>query len=167
MNRNCDQRALLRHPAGWIACGFGAGLSPVAPGTVGSLAALLPWLLLRQLPLPFYALAIALAFTLGVWVCNWGVNALRVQDPATVVWDEFVGQWIALAPLMWVPNEGAWVLAGWIFSGFILFRVFDIGKPWPVSWADRQIEGGLGVMVDDVLAGLYAASVLAVLLRWQ
>lgn len=155
-----DHKALLRHPAGWIACGFGSGLSPVAPGTAGSLAALLPWLALRELPWVYLVLALASAFALGVWVCQWAVNALRIKDPANVVWDEFVGQWIALLPLLWLPRGWAW-----IFAGFILFRIFDICKPWPVSWADRQVAGGLGIMLDDVIAGIYAAIVLALLLR--
>jgi phosphatidylglycerophosphatase A len=76
-----------------------------------------------------------------------------------VVWDEFVGQWIALAPLVWWPREWPWVICG-----FALFRIFDILKPWPVSWADRKVGGGLGVMLDDVVAGIYAATALALLL---
>ena len=153
--------ALLRHPAGWIASGFGAGFSPVAPGTAGSLAALLPWLFLRDLAPIVYAMVVVLAFVLGVWACAWVVRTQHVADPACAVWDEFVGQWITLAPLLWHPS-------GWIgvAAAFILFRIFDIAKPWPVSWADRSVEGGLGVMLDDVLAGFYAAFVLALLLRW-
>jgi phosphatidylglycerophosphatase A len=89
------------------------------------------------------------------------VRKLRVADPAYAVWDEFVGLWIALTPLVGMPGSWAWIIAG-----FILFRIFDIWKPWPVSWADRNVEGGLGVMLDDVIAGLYAAIVLAVMLRW-
>lgn len=160
MSSGSDQRELLRHPIGWIACGFGSGLSPVAPGTAGSLAALLPWLLLRELPLIGYLAAIALAFALGVWACGFAIRTLRVEDPAAVVWDEFVGQWIALAPLLWLPR--GWV---WIFASFILFRIFDICKPWPVSWADRKVGGGFGVMLDDVIAGGYAAMVLAFVMR--
>lgn len=156
-----EQRTLLRHPAGWIALGFGSGLSPVAPGTVGSFAALLPWLALRELPLWYYGLALVLAFALGIWVCNWAVNALGRKDPGIVVWDEFVGLWIALTPLLWMPRGWIWSLAGFMF-----FRVFDIAKPWPVSWADKAVGGGLGVMLDDVLAGLYAALVLMLALRW-
>ena len=78
-----------------------------------------------------------------------------------MVWDEFAGQWIALMPLLWMPRSSAWI---WV--GFILFRIFDIGKPWPVSWADRALGGGLGVMLDDVLAGIYAAIVLGLLLHF-
>lgn len=151
-----QRRAILSGPAGWIASGFGSGLSPYAPGTAGSLAALVPWLALRELPLPAYALALVLAFVLGVWASNRVVAKLRIEDPGVIVWDEFVGQWIALAPLLAWPAGWPWIVAA-----FVLFRVFDVCKPWPVSWADRNVEGGLGVMLDDVLAGAYAALVLA------
>jgi len=151
-----QRRALLGHPAGWIACGFGSGLSPWAPGTVGSFAALLPWLALRDLPWSYYLAVTVLAFALGTWASNVAIARLRIDDPGVVVWDEFVGQWIALLPLVIAPR--AWP---WMFLGFALFRLFDIWKPWPVSWADRRIKGGLGVMLDDVVAGFYAAIVLA------
>lgn len=154
-----QRRAILAHPAGWIASGFGSGLSPIAPGTAGSLAALVPWFALRELPLPWYALVIAFAFALGVWASNIVIAKLRVQDPGVIVWDEFVGQWIALAPLLALPRGWPWILAG-----FALFRLFDIWKPWPVSWADRRVQGGLGVMLDDVLAGVYAAILLGMAL---
>jgi phosphatidylglycerophosphatase A len=161
MKLDANQRALLlREPAGWIACGIGSGLSPVAPGTAGSLAALLPWFALRELPWPLYLAVVALAFAIGVWACARVVAALRIDDPGFVVWDEFVGQWIALLPLLWLPF--AW---WWLVAGFALFRLFDVAKPWPVSWADRTIEGGLGVMLDDVLAGIYAALALTVLTK--
>lgn len=154
-----QRRLLLGNPAGWIALGFGSGLSPVAPGTVGSIVALLPWLLLRELNIWLYLVIIAALFAVGVWVSKWVVARLRIDDPSFVVWDEFVGQWIALIPLVVMPH--AWL---WIFGGFILFRIFDIWKPWPVSWADREIKGGLGVMLDDVIAGVYAAAVVGLLL---
>jgi phosphatidylglycerophosphatase A len=156
-----QRRVAFAHPAGWIATGFGSGLSPKAPGTAGSLAALLPWLVLNRLDFPYYALALFIAFALGVWACAWIVRQLRIADPGFAVWDEFVGLWIALAPLVGMPHS--WV---WIALGFILFRIFDIWKPWPVSWADRHVAGGFGVMLDDVVAGLYAAVVLVVMLRW-
>ncbi|HMM57457.1 MAG: phosphatidylglycerophosphatase A [Xanthomonadales bacterium PRO7] len=161
MSLDASQRhALLRHPLGWIACGFGSGMSPVAPGTAGSLLALLPWFSLRELPLPWFAVALIAAFAIGVVACGWAVRRLKIADPSAVVWDEFVGQWIALTPLMIWPSS--WL---WIFAGFILFRIFDIAKPWPVSWADRKLSGGLGVMLDDVFAGIYAALVLLLLQR--
>ena len=151
-NPSLSPKQLLRHPAGWIASGFGSGFSPRAPGTVGSAVALLPWWWLRTLPLPFYALAVAFAFAIGVWASSWVVRRSGVQDPQVVVWDEFVGVWIALiaAPAGWI----------WMLAGFALFRLFDIWKPWPVSWADEKLHGGLGVMLDDVFAGVYALIVL-------
>ena len=145
--------ALLRHPLGWIASGFGSGFSPAAPGTAGTLAALLPWWLwLRGLPATYYAVVVVAAFAIGVWASHWVVRRSAVADPQVVVWDEFVGVWIALfaAPAGWI----------WMLAGFALFRLFDIWKPWPVRWADRRVHGGLGVMLDDVIAGAYALAVL-------
>ena len=93
---NREQRhALLATPAGWLACGFGSGLAPVAQGTFGSLAALLPWLLLRELSLPLYVVVLLVGFGVGVWACNLAGRALGVDDHRTLVWDEFIGQWIA------------------------------------------------------------------------
>lgn len=148
-----QRRALLAHPAGWIAAGFGSGLAPVAQGTAGSLAALLPWwFLLHELPWPLYAGVLALAFALGVWACGVAGARLGVDDHRALVWDEFVGQWLALIA---APAGVAWMLAG-----FALFRLFDVWKPWPIRWFDRRVKGGLGVMLDDLLAGAAAALVL-------
>ena len=148
---------LLTHPAGWIATGFGSGLAPVAPGTFGTAAALLPWLAMRDLPLGYYALTVCVAFALGAWACQWTIRRLGVEDPGLVVWDEFVGVWIALFA---VPTGWYWALAA-----FVLFRFFDIAKPCPVNWADRKIEGGLGTMLDDAFAGVYALVCVQVLYR--
>jgi phosphatidylglycerophosphatase A len=144
-----EARRLLRHPAGWLATGFGSGLAPRAPGTVGSLVALLPWWLwLRALPPWHYALVLGCAFALGVWAADRVIEQLGSPDPGVVVWDEFVGLWLAL---LLAPPGWAWMLAG-----FALFRLFDIWKPWPVRWADRAVHGGFGTMLDDLLAGAYA-----------
>jgi phosphatidylglycerophosphatase A len=154
---NREQRhALLATPAGWLACGFGSGLAPVAQGTFGSLAALLPWLLLRELPLPIYLAVLLIGFAAGVRACNMASRALGVADHRSLVWDEFIGQWVALLPLLVLP-------APWwaIVLGFLLFRLFDVWKPWPISWLDRRVKGGMGVMVDDVVAGAFTAVVLA------
>ncbi len=142
-------RIVLTHPAGWIASGLGTGLSPWAPGTIGSLVALLPWWFwLRHLEPALYLAWLAFAFGLGTWAAGWVIGKTRIEDPSVVVWDEFVGQWLAL---LLVPPGWTWLLAG-----FVLFRLFDIWKPWPVRWADRKLHGGFGAMFDDVLAGLYA-----------
>jgi phosphatidylglycerophosphatase A len=102
--------------------------------------------------LPGQVLVLLLAFAVGVWAANWVIAQTGIEDPSVVVWDEFVGQWIALLLL---PAGWPWALAA-----FALFRLFDIWKPWPVRWADRQLHGGFGAMLDDVLAGLYALFVV-------
>ena len=145
-----QRRLLITSPAGWIACGFGSGLVPKAQGTVGSLAAILPWLWLRHLPLAQYVLVIAIVFVVGTWACEQAGRRLGVDDHRALVIDEFVGQWIALVPAL----LGPWWL---VLAGFVLFRVFDVGKPWPIAWLDRRLKGGLGVMIDDVVAGVFAA----------
>jgi phosphatidylglycerophosphatase A len=152
-----QRRALLATPAGWLACGFGSGLAPIAQGTFGSLAALLPWLLLRELPLPLYVVILLSGFAVGVWACNVASRALGVADHRSLVWDEFIGQWMALLPLLVLP-------APWwaVVLGFGLFRLFDVWKPWPIRWLDRRVKGGFGVMIDDVIAGVFAAVVLGV-----
>ena len=156
MNTPQPARIVLTHPAGWIASGFGIGLSPRAPGTVGSLVALLPWwFLLQYQSVPVYLGVLLVAFVIGIWSGGWVIAKTGIEDPSVVVWDEFIGQWIALflAPAGWP----------WMLGGFALFRLFDIWKPWPVSWADQKLHGGLGAMLDDVLAGVYACLVLQAL----
>jgi len=157
-----QRRALLATPAGWLACGFGSGLTPVAQGTFGSLAALLPWLLLRHLSIPLYVLVLLAGFAIGVWACDIAGRALGVDDHRSLVWDEFIGQWIALIPLLLpalLPTRFS--MWWWLLAGFVLFRLFDVWKPWPIRWMDRHLKGGMGVMVDDVVAGIFAAIVLA------
>jgi phosphatidylglycerophosphatase A len=154
-----QRRALLSTPAGWLACGFGSGLAPKAQGTFGSLAAILPWLLLRHLSLPLNLLVIAVGFLIGVWACDVAGRAVGVDDHRSLVWDEFIGQWIALSPALLAPW---WA----VVAGFGLFRLFDVWKPWPIRWFDRHLKGGLGVMVDDVVAGVFAAVVLWAILRF-
>ena len=161
-----QRRALLSTPAGWLACGFGSGLTPVAQGTFGSLAALLPWLLLRSLSMPLYLSVLVVGFVVGVWACDVAGRALGVEDHRSLVWDEFIGQWIALVPLL-IPALLPIRLSIWwlLLAGFALFRLFDVWKPWPIRWLDRHLKGGMGVMVDDVVAGVFAAIVLGCLLH--
>lgn len=147
---------VLRDPVLLLAHGLGSGLAPKAPGTFGTLAAILPWLLLIQLPVPLYWGAVVLAGIAGVWICGEAARRMGRDDPGSIVWDEWVGVWIALAvvPMEW-PHAWAWV-----FAGFVLFRFFDILKPWPVGWLDRRFHGGLGIMLDDIAAGIMAALLL-------
>jgi phosphatidylglycerophosphatase A len=144
-----QRTALLSHPAGWVATALGAGLSPRAPGTAGSLVALLPWwFLLRGLAPGWYLAVLVGGFLLGVWACHVSGRRIGVHDHPALVWDEVVGMWLAL----FAAADG-WP---WMVAGFALFRLFDIWKPWPVRLADRHVRGGFGVMLDDVIAGAYA-----------
>ncbi len=154
------RRRMIRHPRGWIAAGFGAGFSPWAPGTVGSLAAILPWWLwMHDLPASDYAAVLIIAFAIGVWAARWAIRESRIEDPSLVVWDEFVGMWLALWML---PREWPWVLAA-----FLVFRALDVWKPWPLRWLDRALKGGFGTMVDDALAGLLTLALLQLaMLLW-
>jgi phosphatidylglycerophosphatase A len=148
---------LLRNPLHLLSLGFGSGLSPFAPGTCGTLVSIPLYLLLAQLPLTYYLMALLLAFIAGVYLCGYTSAALGVHDHGGIVWDEFVGFWIAMIA---VPPTWQWILAG-----FVLFRLFDIVKPWPVKVADAKMEGGFGIMFDDVLAGLYALAGLQIMLQ--
>jgi phosphatidylglycerophosphatase A len=160
--------ALLRHPAGWLATGFGGGYAPVAPGTVGSLMAIPPWLALALWhPLATW-IGLALVFAIGVWAAGWVIRAIGREDPGVVVIDEWAGQWLCLSlvdlGLRWIPGLHApstWAL---VALGFVAFRACDIVKPWPASWADREVSGGVGAMLDDVLAGAWAGLAAIVVL---
>ncbi|MDR2212009.1 MAG: phosphatidylglycerophosphatase A [Pseudomonadales bacterium] len=150
-------RIVLRHPVHFLAFGFGSGLAPRAPGTFGTLAAVPCYLVLRYLPLPHYLLLLIAAFALGIWLCGRTAEALGVHDHGGIVWDEFVGFWLTmtLAPPGWL----------WLLLGFLLFRLFDVLKPFPINWLDRRVGGGLGIMLDDVLAGVFAWLCLQLLAR--
>lgn len=152
-----DRRRLLASPAGWIACGFGSGLTPKAQGTFGSLAAIVPWLLLRGLSVPAWLGVIVVAFAIGVWACNVAGRIIGIEDHRSLVVDEFVGLWITLLPALVAPW---WA----VVAGFVLFRLFDVWKPWPIAWFDRRVKGGFGVMLDDVIAGIFAGIVLSLIL---
>lgn len=147
-------RLILTTPEHCIAFGFGAGLAPVAPGTFGTLAGLPFWLAFMHLPLPYYLLALALLFAFGCWVCGESARLLGVHDYGGIVFDEIVGLLVACLPLLVFTPPHGWL---WLTVAFALFRFFDIRKPWPIRWLDRRVEGGFGIMVDDVVAGVYAA----------
>ncbi len=143
------------NPIHFAAFGFGSGCSPKAPGTMGTLMAIVPYLCLQDLALWWYLAVIVLAFVVGCYFCAKASEALGVHDHGGIVWDEFVGYWIAMigAPKGWLP----------IVLGFVLFRIFDIWKPQPIKYLDQHVHGGAGIMVDDVLAGIYALAVMQAL----
>jgi len=156
-----QRKRLLTTPSGWLACGFGSGLTPKAQGTAGSLAALLPWWWLRDMPPWAWLLLLVVGFVVGVRACDVAGKVLGVDDHRSLVWDEFIGQWLALFPLLLIPAP--WWM---ILIGFGLFRLFDVWKPWPIGWIDRRVKGGFGVMIDDVVAGVFAAVVLSLILSF-
>lgn len=155
-----DRKFLFAHPAHLIAFGFGSGLAPKAPGTVGTLLGLpLFWLVMTAAPdLPNRMILLIAAFLLGVWACARTGRALGVADHGGMVWDEIVA--FALV-LLFVPAL-PFTPAGWLWTlvAFALFRLFDILKPWPIRLADARLKNGFGVMFDDLLAALYAIAVI-------
>jgi phosphatidylglycerophosphatase A len=150
--------ALLRDPIHLLAFGFGAGLSPYAPGTMGTLVAVpIVWWVTQIGPGALAVFAV-LAAVFGVYICGESARRLGVHDHSGIVWDEITGYALTLAPV--VPDVWSFVL------GFALFRVFDIWKPWPIREADHRLHGGLGIMVDDVLAGIFSGAILFALRTW-
>lgn len=141
--------SLWRNPVHGLAFGFGAGLAPRAPGTAGSLVALPLYVLLAPLPGVVYLGLMAVLLLVGVWVTSRTERDLGVHDHSGIVFDEIVGQLIAL---FLVPLHPVWMLAS-----FVLFRMFDIWKPGPIRWLNNRVHGGWGIMLDDVAAGVAAA----------
>jgi phosphatidylglycerophosphatase A len=149
---NLTPRQVFTHPVHLLAYGFGAGLSPKAPGTLGTLVAIPVCLLLAHFGAYVYYIALLLGLVAGVFICGYTAAAIGVDDPKGVVWDEIVGY---LITMLWLPFSWIWMLAG-----FLLFRLFDIWKPWPIGWVDRHVKGGLGIMLDDVIAAVFACVLL-------
>ena len=145
----------LANPIHLLAFGFGSGVGPKAPGTWGTLAAVPIFLLLQDLSLLAY-LGVTLVVTLvGVWLCDVTAKDLGVHDHPGIVWDEIAGYLITM-----IAAPSGWL---WWVIGFVLFRIFDILKPWPIHVIDKGVDGGLGIMLDDVLAGLMALACLQLL----
>ncbi len=144
--------SVWRNPIHFAAFGFGAGAIKVAPGTCGTLVAIPLYILLQDVSLLMYIFITAALFLLGVWLCQITTRDLGVHDHPGIVWDEIIGYLITMTA---APTG---IVAGWmwIVLGFALFRLFDIWKPWPINLLDRHVKGGFGVMIDDVIAGVYA-----------
>jgi len=145
-------RQVLRDPVHWLPFGLGSGLLPLAPGTWGSLLAVGIFWTLPPVPLPVMLPALAAAFVFGCVICGTSARRLGVHDHGGIVFDEIVGMLLVLCVTPRTP--------GWTLAAFLLFRVFDVVKPSPIREADHRIPGGLGIMLDDVLAAVYAALVV-------
>ena len=142
----------LKDPVVFIAMGLGSGLSPKAPGTAGTLLTVPLVYLLQQQSLLIYTLVTLFVIATGSWVCGYAAEKLQVHDHSGIVYDEVAG---FLITMFMVPAGWQWMLAG-----FILFRFFDAVKPWPISWIDKNVGGGFGILIDDVAAGLISLGCL-------
>ena len=155
---NPTRAFLFQHPAHFLALGFGSGLAPKAPGTFGTLAAFPLFGLMLGLPAWGYWAVVVVMLAAGPWICGRAGRALGVHDHGGIVWDEIAAFLMVLgfAPLTW-PG---------VLAAFALFRLFDIWKPFPIGWLDARVHGGFGVMLDDVLAAVYAIVGLYWLAPW-
>ncbi|MGD8378988.1 MAG: phosphatidylglycerophosphatase A [Gammaproteobacteria bacterium] len=146
---------VFRDPVLFLAAGFGAGLAPKAPGTAGTVVAIPLYLLLAGLAWPWRLGILGLASLAGFVICGSAARRLGVHDHPGIVWDEICGY---LLTMLLAPDGVLWILAGFVF-----FRIFDIVKPWPVNLADRRVAGGVGIMLDDLLAGAYGLAAMTAL----
>lgn len=154
-----DWRFTLSHPAHFLGLGLGSGLSPKAPGTAGTLLALpLYWGAMQFLPLLALALLVIPLYFVGVWACHKSALDMGVHDHGSIVIDEIVAMWLVLTvtPL---------TCMGWL-SAFVLFRLFDVWKPWPIRWLDARIHGGMGIMLDDLVAAAFAMAIIYFASPW-
>lgn len=138
----------LKDPVVFVAMGLGSGLAPKAPGTAGTLLTVPLVYFLQQQSLFIYALVTLFVLLTGSWVCGYAAKKLQVHDHSGIVYDEVAG---FLITMFMMPAGWFWMLAG-----FILFRFFDAVKPWPISWLDKNLSGGFGIMFDDVIAGIFS-----------
>lgn len=144
----------LRDPILLLALGFGSGLAPRGPGTAGTVIGVGLYLLIAPLPTVAAVAVTLVAVAVGIPLCGYAARRLGVHDDPAIVWDEIAGY---LVTMLLLPFEVPWIVAG-----FVLFRLFDIAKPWPISWLDRRVGGGTGIMLDDILAGAVACVLLHV-----
>ncbi|EKD54346.1 MAG: Phosphatidylglycerophosphatase A [uncultured bacterium] len=147
--------SIWQKPSHFIAFGFGSGAIPIAPGTFGTLMAIPFYLLLKPLPPLFYLMVVVLVTLGSMWLCHRVSKEIAVHDHQGMCLDEIVGY---LVTMIYVPFGITWMALG-----FILFRFFDIFKPWPISYLDKHIHGGIGIILDDVFAGIYSFLILQLL----
>lgn len=152
--------ALMRDPVHLLAFGFGSGLSPYAPGTAGTLMAIPITLFVMQFGFVAHLGFVVFATLFGIYVCGESARRLGVHDHPGIVWDEITGFAVTMLTVPMHSTVGGSRQLYWVLAGFALFRLFDIWKPWPIREADHSLRGGLGIMLDDVIAGIFAAAIL-------
>jgi len=145
-------KQIFTDPINFLAFGFGSGLAPKAPGTFGTLACIPLYWLLADLSLIYYLLACVFISAIGIFICGYTAKVLKIHDHPGIVWDEFAGFLITMIGISF-----SWTN---VLIGFILFRIFDIWKPWPINWLDSKVSGGLGIMLDDIVAGAFSLLIL-------
>lgn len=151
-------KIVFTNPIHFLAFGFGSGLSPRAPGTMGTLAVIPFYVYASALSLAYYFILCLFVSLIGIYLCGKSAKLLKTHDHPGIVWDEFAGFFITMIAVpMNLQN---------IVLGFVLFRIFDIFKPWPISWLDKQVGGGLGIMLDDIVAGLFSFACIHIVLNY-
>ncbi|MCC5879740.1 MAG: phosphatidylglycerophosphatase A [Idiomarina sp.] len=147
---------LLKNPLHFLSLGFGSGLAPKAPGTFGTLAAIPVVILAACLGTMGFIIATVIVSVVGIYLCGYTAKAMGEHDHPAIVWDEIAGYMVAMiaVPLSWQT----------LLVAFILFRIFDIIKPWPIRYLDKRVHGGFGIMIDDILAGLASLAIIHLLL---
>ena len=148
MDKNPPIKRVFTHPVHLLAFGLGSGLAPKAPGTVGTLVAIPVYVLLQPLGFIYYSIGLLLLCLASIYIAGKSARLLDVHDHSGIVIDEICG---CLLALWLIPNQ--WL---WIAAGFVMFRFYDIFKPWPINYLDRQVGGGVGIVLDDLMAGIYA-----------
>ncbi|RUO36133.1 phosphatidylglycerophosphatase A [Aliidiomarina shirensis] len=160
MARKQSIRELVKQPIHFLSFGFGSGLAPKAPGTFGTLPGIVLVWLFASLDVAAYIGVVAFVTIIGVYLCGATAKAMGEHDSSHIVWDEIAGYMIAMIaiPVSWQA----------LLLAFVLFRIFDILKPWPIRWLDKHVDGGFGIMIDDVLAGFFALVLMhiALALGW-
>ncbi|MCX8656322.1 phosphatidylglycerophosphatase A [Gilliamella sp. B2840] len=155
-NKDFKKYLKLTNPIHFLAVGLGSGLSPIMPGTMGSLMAIPLWLLFWGLQPVLYWVFILVTFVFGCYLCQKTSDDTHTHDSGHIVWDEFVGMWITL---YFIPQFS--IL--WVTIAFVAFRLFDMAKPWPIRWFDKRVPGGFGIMVDDVIAAIFSSMTVHVM----
>lgn len=160
MVRKQSKRELIKQPIHFFSFGFGSGLMPKAPGTFGTLPAIVLVWLFASLDAAAYIGVVAFVTIIGIYLCGATAKAMGEHDSPSIVWDEIAGYMIAMIaiPVSWQS----------LLLAFVLFRLFDILKPWPIRWLDKHVDGGFGIMIDDVLAGFFTLILMhiALTLGW-